>query len=171
MEDHSSFSKRSTCILHAAGPWSHTMGSDDVQHRQVGTAMQGATPWSCRACVAECDLWRDLGAQCRWIRCVDRLDGDMPMRILRPLPKWSHDGSGRRSRDRSWQSDPEICPYIRRLLSVSFSGFLHFGDRSYRVSMHVEDTFESTRDEDKMWGTVRSRSLPHASKASRQGWN
>ena len=69
------------------------MGSDDVQHRQVGTAMQGATPWSCRACVAECDLWRDLGAQCRWIRCVDRLDGDMPMRILRPLPKWSHDGS------------------------------------------------------------------------------
>jgi hypothetical protein len=107
------------------------------------------------------------GRRCRWIRRVDGLDCDMPMRFLRPFAKWSHDGSGRRSRDRSWQSDPEICPQRHRQVSISFSGFIHLGDYLNRVSLHVEDT----RGEDTMWGAVRSRSLPHASKAPRQGWN
>ena len=107
--------------------------------------MQGATPWSYRACVAECDLWRDLGAQSRWIRRVDGLDCDMPMRFLRPFAKWSHDGSGRSCRDRCWQSGPEICPFDCILISVSFSGFLLLGDHSYRVLLHVEDTRVKTQ--------------------------
>ena len=60
------------------------------------------------------------GRRCRWIRRVDGLDCDMPMRFLRPFAKWSHDGSGRSSRDRSWQSDPEICPQIRSLVFCLF---------------------------------------------------
>jgi hypothetical protein len=51
--------------------------------------------------------------------------------------------------------------------SVSFSGLLHLDNRLNCVLLHVEDT----RGEDTMWGAVRSRSLPHASKAPRQGWN
>jgi hypothetical protein len=95
--------------------------------------MQGATLWPYRACVAECDLWRDLGARCKWIRCVHWLQvvcwcaSDAVYRV-------EHDGS---SRSRLGKDGVNVIDKQCLLVNMQFCLFLARAERYLISCLHA----------------------------------